>query len=187
DRALRMHRLRRDDPELARRDRGRIGRRARVADDVAGTRQTRAVGVDRVDVLAREVVAPDLDLFEPGKIGGEKRTDRSAGDDADPQPVASWPRSRVRRIRVSQPRENSLPPVRPLGRRTSTSAMTALSTTMRDPSGRLTECPRNVRPFSASARIESSRLTKSAPTTAPQRLPAPPMTSIASVMNVRSR
>jgi len=42
-------------------------------------------------------------------------------------------------------------------------------------------------PFSASARKESSALTASAPTTAPQRLVAPPITSIASVMNVRSR
>ena len=42
-------------------------------------------------------------------------------------------------------------------------------------------------PVSAFASTESSALTASAPTTAPHSDVAPPMTSIASVMNVRSR
>ena len=65
--------------------------------------------------------------------------------------------------------------------------MSALTTTMRVPSGRSTARPRISMPFSAFARNESSPLTASAPTTAPHRLVAPPITSIASVMNVRSR
>ena len=65
--------------------------------------------------------------------------------------------------------------------------MTALTTTIRDPSGRSMVLPRIVSPPSISASSESSPLTKSAPTTAPHRLEVPPMTSIASVMNVRSR
>ena len=47
--------------------------------------------------------------------------------------------------------------------------------------------PKSDVPFSATDSHESSALTASAPTTAPNRLVAPPTTSIASVMNVRSR
>ena len=65
--------------------------------------------------------------------------------------------------------------------------MTALTTTIREPDGRSIVRPSSVIPSSISARNESSPLTKSAPTTAPHRLVVPPMTSIASVMNVRSR
>jgi hypothetical protein len=61
------------------------------------------------------------------------------------------------------------------------------TTTKREPLGRSSIPPGTFTPFSASARNESSALTASAPTTAPQRLVAPPITSMASVMNVRSR
>src|SRR5262249_51261011 len=82
---------------------------------------------------------------------------------------------------------SSRPPVRPDGRRIRTSAMSEPTTTMRVPDGRSSVPPRMWTPFSASARKESTALTATAPTTAPQRLVAPPITSIASVMNVRSR
>src|SRR5262245_289383 len=82
---------------------------------------------------------------------------------------------------------SSRPPVRPVGRRIRTSAISAPTTTMRVPDGRSSVPPKILTPFSASARNESTALTATAPTTAPQRLVAPPMTSIASVMNVRSR
>ena len=65
--------------------------------------------------------------------------------------------------------------------------MTALTTMILDPEGRSIVRPNNVIPSSISASTESRPLTKSAPTTAPHRLVVPPMTSIASVMNVRSR
>ena len=65
--------------------------------------------------------------------------------------------------------------------------MTALTTTMRDPDGRSTVRAKSVMPSSISPTKESIPLTKRAPTTAPSRLVEPPMTSIASVMNVRSR
>jgi hypothetical protein len=65
--------------------------------------------------------------------------------------------------------------------------MSALTTTILVPEGTVTVLPRRSSPFSAFASVESSALTASAPTTAPHRLVAPPMTSIASVMNVRSR
>src|SRR6266511_2358847 len=81
----------------------------------------------------------------------------------------------------------SLPPVRPLGRRIRTSAISAPTTTILVPPGRSTARPKRWTPFSASARNESTPLTARAPTTAPHRLVAPPITSIASVMNVRSR
>ena len=65
--------------------------------------------------------------------------------------------------------------------------MSAPTTTIRVPDGRSIVRPPTSSPFSASASSESSPLTASAPTTAPQRLVMPPITSIASVMKVRSR
>src|SRR2546423_2963477 len=94
----------------------------------------------------------------------------------------------VRTFRLSASgTRSSRPPVNPVGRRISTSAMSAPTTTMRVPDGRSSVRPNTLTPFSASARKESTALTATAPTTAPQRLVAPPMTSIASVMKVRSR
>ncbi len=83
--------------------------------------------------------------------------------------------------------ESSRPPVSPAGRRINTRAMRAPTTTIRVPAGRSSERPKTWMPLSASARNESTPLTTNAPTTAPQRLVAPPITSIASVMKVRSR
>src|SRR5205823_6057528 len=71
--------------------------------------------------------------------------------------------------------ESSRPPVTPDGRRISTSAMNAPSTTRRDPSGRSSRKP-TCTPDSACDRKESSPLTSRAPTTAPNRLDAPPIT-----------
>ena len=69
----------------------------------------------------------------------------------------------------------------------STIAISAPTTITRVPAGRSMCQPRNDVPFSATASDESSALTARAPTTAPHRLVAPPITSMASVMNVRSR
>ena len=82
---------------------------------------------------------------------------------------------------------SSRPPVRPEGRRISTSAMIAARKTSRVPDGRSSLSPSTCTPFSAWLRNESSPLTASAPTTAPQRLVSPPTTSIASVRKVSSR
>ena len=54
------------------------------ADDVAGAGEPEAVRVDRVDVLPREVVGPDLDVVELRQVRREQRADRAAADDADP-------------------------------------------------------------------------------------------------------
>ena len=54
-----------------------------LPDDVARAGQAQPVAVDRVDVVAREVVGPDLDVVERPEIGGEQRADRAAADDAD--------------------------------------------------------------------------------------------------------
>ena len=58
DRSLGVHRLRRDDAEVARRELRRVGRRAQPADDVARAGEPQPVRVDRVDVLARERRTP---------------------------------------------------------------------------------------------------------------------------------
>ncbi len=55
----------------------------------------------------------------------------------------------------------------------STSAISALTTTILVPAGTSTVRPASSMPFSALARTESSALTASAPTTAPQRLVDP--------------
>src|SRR6185295_4669642 len=178
NRTLRVHGLRRDDAEVALRQCRGIRSRREASEDVAGPGETETLRVDRVDVGLRDVVGPDLDVVELREIGREQRADRTASHHADPH------RAPTVRSRGS---ENSRPPVRPEGRTITTSAITALTTTMREPTGRSIVCPRIVIPSSISARTESRALTKSAPTTAPHRLVVPPITSIASVMNVRSR
>src|SRR5439155_20236084 len=72
----------RDDPELARRELGRVGGRPEAADDLARAREDEAPRIDRVDVLACEVVAPDLDVVELCQVRREERPDRPAADDA---------------------------------------------------------------------------------------------------------
>ena len=66
----------------------RVGRRAHPPDDVAGAGEPQAVRVDRVDVLAREVVRPDLDVVELREVRREERPDGAAADDADPHAVS---------------------------------------------------------------------------------------------------
>ena len=83
DRAVGVHRLGRDDAEVAGRQLGGVGGRAHLADDVARAGQAQPVAVDRVDVVAREVVGPDLDVVERAEIGREQRADGAAADDAD--------------------------------------------------------------------------------------------------------
>ena len=82
--------------------------------------------------------------------------------------------------------ENSRPPVMPDGLRISIVAMTAPRMMSVVPCGRSILTPTSM-PVSAWLRKESRPLTTSAPSTAPQRLVAPPKTSIASVRNVSSR
>src|SRR5581483_1364042 len=72
-----------DDPEVARRQLGRVGGRARPPEDLPGTRQPQTVAVGRVDVLAREVVRPHLDVAERREVRREQRTYGAAADDTD--------------------------------------------------------------------------------------------------------
>ena len=79
----------------------------------------------------RDVVGPHLDVVELREVRREQRPDSPASDHADPH-FASAGRSLGS--------ENSRPPVSPLGRTMSTRAITALTTTIRDP-GREVERP----------------------------------------------
>ena len=83
DRRAGVHRLRRDDAEVARGKLVGVGRRREPAEHLAGAGEPQSVRVDRVDVLARRVVGPDLDVVELREIRGEERADRAAADDAD--------------------------------------------------------------------------------------------------------
>ncbi len=62
-----------------------VRRRANFSDNVPGAGEPEPVRVDRVDVLLREVVGPDLDVVELRQVRREQRPDRAAADDADPQ------------------------------------------------------------------------------------------------------
>ena len=84
DRGRRVHRLCRDNPEIARRQRGRVGGRLQPAQHIACAAEPKARTVDRLDVLPEEIVRPDLDVFELGEVGGEERADRPAAHDAHP-------------------------------------------------------------------------------------------------------
>jgi hypothetical protein len=84
DRRGGVHRLRRDDAEVARGQRGRVARCTQAADELAGAGDPQAALVDGVDVLGGEVVRPDLDVVELCQARGEERADRAATDDADP-------------------------------------------------------------------------------------------------------
>ena len=83
DRLRRVHALHGDDPEIAGRERARIGDGLDTTDDLAGTGEPEALGVDRVDVLLPRVVRPDLDAVERAEVGGEERADGAATDDSD--------------------------------------------------------------------------------------------------------
>ena len=67
-------------PRRSSRGRGRRARRRR--------RCRSPSRVDRVDVLLREVVRPDLDVVELRQARREERADGAAADDADPHDVA---------------------------------------------------------------------------------------------------
>ena len=73
---LGVHRLRRDDPEVAWRELGGVRRRAQPPDDLARARQPQPVRVDRVDVRAVEVVRPDLDVLELREVAPRRATPR---------------------------------------------------------------------------------------------------------------
>ncbi len=120
-----------------------------MSDDVARARQPEPVRVDRVDMRLRDVVGPHLDVVELGEVRGEQRPDSPTAHDADPHLATA-----VR----SFGSESSRPPVSPLGRTMRTSAITALTTTMRDPDGRSIVLPNSVIPSSISAehRVEAA-------------------------------
>jgi hypothetical protein len=84
DRGFRVHRLRRHDAEVARRQLGGVARRAGVPDDVVRPREPQAVALDRVHVRLREVVRPDLDVVEQRQVRREQRPHRPASHDRDP-------------------------------------------------------------------------------------------------------
>ena len=84
DRAVGVHRLRRDDSEVAPWHLGGFGGRADTPDHVPRPGQAKPVGVDRVDVRPVEVVRPHLDVREQREIGREQRPHRATTDDADP-------------------------------------------------------------------------------------------------------
>src|SRR5262249_10721545 len=161
-----------EDHELRLRQRTRVvgGRDARG--EVAAARDTQAVAFERLRVLGPP--RQHGDVGDAREMAREEAADRAGAGDAD---------AGHRRHRQA----NSRPFVRPVGRTIRTSAISAPTTITRVPAGRSIVTPRIFTPFSASARNESSALTASAPTTAPHRLVAPPITSIASVINVRSR
>ena len=56
----------------------RTRRRAKKAGHVAGPGQAEPVAVDRLDVLAGEVVRPDVDIVEGRQVRREQRADRAA-------------------------------------------------------------------------------------------------------------
>src|SRR3954453_1459892 len=148
-------------------------RRRDARREVGAAADTEAVCVERSGVL--------LAAGQRRHLGGAcEEACKEAADHADSRNADARHADRV----LSR---NSRPPVRPDGRRMSTTAINVPSTITRVPEGRSMCQPRNEVPFSATARYESSALTARAPTTAPHRLVTPPITSIASVMNVRSR
>src|SRR5262249_62038431 len=57
--------------------------RARAADDLSGAAQTETVSVDRVDVLPREVVRPNLRVVELSEVRREERPHSTRADHAD--------------------------------------------------------------------------------------------------------
>ena len=84
DRRLGVHRLRRDDAEVARRDPGGVARPARTTDDVAGAGEPQAVAVHCRHVQLVEVERPDLDVVEQRQVRREQRPHRPTPHDADP-------------------------------------------------------------------------------------------------------
>ena len=84
DRRTRVHGLRRDDPELAGRDRARVARRVRPPGDLARADEPEPVTRDRVDVRLVEVERPHLDVVQRREVCREQRPDGTAADHADP-------------------------------------------------------------------------------------------------------
>ena len=137
DRRLGVHRLRRDDAELARRQLCRVARRMQPGVHLAGAREPQAVRVDRGDVRRGEVERPHLDVVERREVGREQRADCPAADDADPHGVV--PSVTAGGAGFSARRHagipNSRPPVMPDGRRISISAIAMPRITSAEPSG----------------------------------------------------
>ena len=88
DRRTGVHGLRRDDPELAGRDRARVARRVRPPGDLARADEPEPVTRDRVDVRLVEVERPHLDVVERREVCREQRPHGTAADHADPHCVS---------------------------------------------------------------------------------------------------
>src|SRR6185437_14630360 len=160
-----------EEPERVRR--GRELREEEVLDRGVGV-VAEPVGV--LDLLEHLAVEPVVRLPRPAL---------QLAVDAEPHVVTlAFSRSATERRRRG--RDSSRPPVRPLGRRMSTTAIRAPRASSAVPDGTVKLQPNTSTVFVAAEKKEKSPLSASAPTTAPSRLPEPPTTSIASVMNVRS-
>ena len=84
DRRGSVHRLCRNDPEFALRQLLRMSRRVHGAYNLGHAGEPQPLRVDRVDMVAREVVGPDLDIVELRQVCGEQGADGAASDNADP-------------------------------------------------------------------------------------------------------
>ena len=130
--ALGVHRLRRDDPEVARRQLAprRVVARSRPTTSPAPDSRRPFALIASTCSCARSY-AHTSTSSSVGEVRREQRADRAAADDADPH-AASAVRDAGR-----AGSENSRPPVRPEGRRISTSAMIAARMTSRVPGGQV--------------------------------------------------
>ena len=113
----------------------RVARRVRPPGDLARADEPEPVTRDRVDVRLVEVERPHLDVVQRREVCREQRPDGTAADHADPH--GDSPRATTGRCGRRRPSENSRPPVRPDGRRTSTSPIRKPTTTMRVPCGQV--------------------------------------------------
>ena len=79
-----VHRLRRDDPEVARRQLGGVGRRARTRPTTSPAPTSRRPSRLIASTCAcASVVRPHLDVVERREVRREQRADRAAADDTD--------------------------------------------------------------------------------------------------------
>jgi len=86
DRRFGVHRLRRDDAEVAGRQLARVGRGLQPPHDLTGAGEAQPTRVDRVDVLPRRVVRPHLDVVELREVRREQGAHRPAAHHTDPHP-----------------------------------------------------------------------------------------------------
>ena len=164
-----------------------VRRRPHAPDDLARPGEPEPVRVDRVDVRAVEVVRPHLDVVELREVRREQRADGAAPDDADPHSTASVGQAADAAAAADAP-ESSRPPVSPLGRRIRTSGHERADDDDPRPRRHLDRAAEDVDARSRRSRAPSrarSRRARRRPR--PRGSSAPPITSIASVMKVRSR